>query len=256
MWRGVLQFTGIMMAVKDGTGTCGAGRIILLFGAPGSGKGTQSALLTSRYGIAAVSTGALLREEAKRNSPSGFRLRQTLAAGALVEDEQVFRAVKSRVKALREKNGTNSAGSLILDGFPRTATQARMLDQLLTDLGMASPLVLHLDVPAEVLRTRLASRRQCATCGFIYNLRSERSGAGSRCQIDGGALVERDDDSEGVVGRRLSAYEAETLPVLDYYRRHHRGTCCSRLDGNRDPELVASDICHALGLQEPTAVAA
>lgn len=212
-------------------------RVILLLGAPGSGKGTQSALLASRLGITVVSTGAILREEARRSTPAGFRLRQTMATGALVDDETVCEAVGARVENLRPDE------QLILDGFPRTLNQARCLDRLLEGLGMPGPLVLHLDVPGDVLLRRLASRRQCAKCGAIYNLASRPSVKGSRCQIDGAALVERDDDSEGVIGRRLDAYNAETLPVVEYYAsRNYR-----RIDGDRAPAEIGKEVLEIAG---------
>lgn len=256
-----------------------AGRVILFIGAPGSGKGTQSALLASQSGIPVISTGEILRAEAKRNTPAGFRLRQTLASGELVEDRVVCEAVAARIAQWcgvhREPPVDPSApgsvvsvrrdqkrrgGSLILDGFPRTVAQARMLDSLLENLGIASPLVLHLDVPADVLRRRLVCRRQCAICGAVYNLASERSGRGSRCQIDGGALVERDDDSGGIVERRLATYEAETLPVLNYYRRAGGGTRSDsgyrRLDGDRSAAEIANEVREIVGLTGTTAVAA
>lgn len=223
-------------------------RVVLLFGAPGSGKGTQSSLLTSRFGIGTLSTGAMLRNEAKRRTPAGFRLRQTLACGALVSDELVCEIVASRIRALR--NGD----TLILDGFPRTTSQAGYLDNLLAGMGMPEPVALHLDVPREVLQRRLAGRRECATCGAVYSLVSTgalNSPKSSRCQFDGGALVERDDDSEGVIARRLAAFEAETLPVVECYlgRRYHR------IDGNRPAPEIAGDLQRLLGFAD-AAVAA
>jgi len=244
-------------------------RIVLLLGAPGTGKGTQSALLASRFGIQAISSGAILREEAKRNTPAGFRLRQTMAAGALVDDATVCQAVASRIAAL-QRGGFATARTgetLILDGFPRTAGQARCLDQVLDGLGMPAPLVVHLVVPNDVLLRRLARRRQCAQCGAIYNLApgtalAEVTSAG-RCRIDGGALVERDDDSEGAVSRRLAEFETETLPVVDYYRRRDRsgsdyrrcGSDYRKVDGNRGVEEIAKELCDIL-LFSDTAVAA
>lgn len=223
-------------------------RIILFMGAPGSGKGTQSSLLASRLGIACISTGAILREESKRNTPAGFRLRQTMATGALVDDATVCETVASRILDLfsgdLQTTSGNSAQSVILDGFPRTVDQARELDQLLEGLGIPAPLVLHLDVPGDALLRRLARRRQCAKCGAVYNL---PGAAGSRCSLDGGALVERDDDSEGVVARRLAVYEAETLPVLDYYRK--RQDCSGsyrRIEGNRSAPEIAKEVCDVV----------
>ncbi len=221
-------------------------RIILLLGAPGSGKGTQSALLSSQLGITVLSTGAILRDEARRNTPTGFRLRQTMSAGALVDDETVCEAVAARVKSLLPDE------QLILDGFPRTLKQAQSLDRLLEGLGMPSPLVLHLDVPGKVLLRRLASRRQCAKCGAVYNLASKPSIKGTRCQIDGGALVERDDDSEGVITRRLAAYNAETLPVVQYYANGNY----RRIDGDRVPAEIAKEVLEIAGFLAGAAVAA
>jgi adenylate kinase len=223
-------------------------RVILLMGAPGSGKGTQSSLLVSRFDATVLSTGAMLREEAKQDTPAGFRLRQIMATGSFVEDSVVCDAVGSRIRAMQND-------TLILDGFPRTVSQARYLDRLLEDLGIPAPLVLHLVVPHEVLMKRLSRRRQCAVCGAIYNLASGPSN-GARCKVDGGALVERDDDSEGVVARRLSVYESETLPVVEYYRRRdHRSGSYRRIDGNRGTEEIAKDLGDIV-LFADTAVAA
>jgi adenylate kinase len=228
-------------------------RIILLMGAPGSGKGTQSALLASRFGSIELSTGAMLREEAKRNTPAGLRLRQIMATGAFVDDATVCNAVASRItqQTIRAARNNGSEGNserlgetLILDGFPRTVAQARSLDRLLDELGLPSPLVLHLVVPNDILMRRLARRRQCASCGAIANLASGLSIGGARCPVDGGALIERDDDSEGVVAERLRTYETETLPVVEYYRRRdRRGVNYRRVDGNRGAAEIAKDLC-------------
>jgi adenylate kinase len=236
-------------------------RIVLLMGAPGSGKGTQSALLESRLGFSCVSTGAMLREEAKKSTPAGFRLRQTMGSGGLVDDAMVCDAVASQIKAF-ERKSAGSGASLILDGFPRNAGQADCLDRFLAELGMPGPLVLHLDVPADILRHRLARRRQCASCGAIYNLGAGAAISGvsarrGRCAIDNGALVERDDDSEGVVARRLAEYELNTMPVLDYYRtRDNLSGNYRRIDGNRNAAEIAKEVCDIVLLFTDAAVAA
>jgi adenylate kinase len=236
------------------------GRIILLMGAPGSGKGTQSSLLESQFGFTCISTGAMLRQEATQDTPAGFRLRQTMVSGELVDDATVCGAVATQIKTLAAQSYGEKA-NLIIDGFPRTVDQAKCLDRLLGELGMPGPLVLHLDVPHDVLLCRLARRRQCAVCGAIYSLASgpavsELSAGGGRCRIDGGALVERDDDSEGVVERRLVAYSTSTLPVLDYYRkRDYSSGIYRRLDGNRSAAEIAKEVCDIV-LFADTAVAA
>src|SRR6185312_3428878 len=165
-------------------------RIIVFLGAPGSGKGTQSALLSAELGIAALSTGEMLRAEAQRETSAGRKLRKVLASGALVADELVCDAVAARLK--REI----ANGGMILDGFPRTLAQAERLDGILRGLDLGPAMVLHLDVPREHIVARLTARRQCASCGAIYNLVSRRSGRGEVCESDGGALVQREDDSE------------------------------------------------------------
>ena len=220
------------------------GRVILLMGAPGSGKGTQSSILESQFGFTCISTGAMLREEARQDTPAGFRLRQILASGELVDDDRVCFAVASQIKNLMAQSDGAKA-NLIIDGFPRTVEQAKCLDRLLEEMGLPGPLVLHLDVPHDVLLRRVARRRQCAICGAV-------SAVGGRCRVDGGALVERDDDSEGVVERRLAAYATSTLPVLDYYRKRDS---YRRLDGNRSAGEIAKDVSNIV-LFADTAVAA
>jgi len=220
------------------------GTTVIFIGAPGSGKGTQSSLLASRLGLSCISTGAMLREEAKRDTPAGFRLRQTIANGTLVDDATVCQIVISRLRDLRESD-SHSAPSLILDGFPRTVNQARILDELLLGLGMPGPVVVHLDVSTDVLLRRLARRRQCETCGAIHAVAAEQGASTEnlRCQADGGVLIERDDDNEGVIARRLAAYTTETLPVVEYYRKRDTNQgVYRRIDGNLNPSEIAIEV--------------
>ncbi len=211
--------------------------MILFMGAPGSGKGTQSAWLSTRLGLPALSIGDMLRAEAKEDTPAGLRLREILASGALVDDETVCEAVAARLWRELRRNG------IILDGFPRTLKQADHLDRVLTEMKMLGdagqrPTVLHLDVSRERLLERLTARRQCAVCGEIYNLVSKPSRAGARCEKDGGELLQRSDDSESVILRRLVEFEAWCAPVIDYYRNRNY----HRIDGDRDPEAVSRDL--------------
>ena len=189
-----------------------------MMGAPGSGKGTQGSWLSTQLGIPCLSTGEVLRTEAKRNTPAGFRLRQILASGALVSDDTVCAVVRARFRRERYSKG------LILDGFPRTVAQAAFLEGVLAEMGLPQPTVLHLDVSKEDLLRRLTGRRQCAVCGTIYNLSSKPSARGSRCEEDGGALVQRDDDTEGVILDRFRTFETFAAPLIEYYRNgnYHR----------------------------------
>jgi len=211
-------------------------RVVLMMGAPGSGKGTQGSWLSNQLGIVCLSTGEALRAEAKRNTPAGFRLRQILATGALVSDDTVCAVVAARLRRERSSKG------IILDGFPRTVAQAEFLDHLLSELGLPRPIVLHLDVSRDDLLRRLTGRRQCAVCGMIYNLASRPSARGSRCENDGGALVQRDDDSEGVILERFQTFENFSAPLIEYYR----GSNYHRIAAARDPQAVSGEILDIL----------
>lgn len=223
-----------------------AGRIVLFMGAPGCGKGTQSSLLASATGIDSISTGEILRQAAQESTADGLRLRQIMASGGLVDDATVCDAVISRIR-----NMQRGSGSLILDGFPRTLAQAKKLSRVLEALGIDPPLVLHLDVPTDILVQRLTRRRQCALCGAIYNLASASL---ARCDADGGPLIERADDNEEVILKRLAAYEMETLPVLDYYRRGREGSY-RRVDGCLTAAEIANDVRDIVLLDRAAPVA-
>jgi len=210
--------------------------VVLFLGAPGSGKGTQSGWLAARLGIPTVSTGEILRTAAKRNTAEGFRIRQLLSTGTLVDDQTVCAAVESRLRQDMPRKG------LILDGFPRTVHQAEFLDTLLDSLGLPRPVVLHLDVSTSGLLRRLTGRRQCAVCGSVYNLTSKPSLRGSRCQKDGGALVQRDDDTEGVILRRMADFQATSAPLIAYYGP----SVVVRVDGDHEPGAVAEAILHSI----------
>lgn len=192
-----------------------------------------------------LSTGDMLRAAAKQDTPAGLRLREILASGSLVSDAIVCEAVGSRLKRELRQQG------LILDGFPRTLKQAECLDQILAGMKMPGPLVLHLDVSREHLLERLTARRHCAVCGAIFNILSRPSLAGTRCENDGGELLQRDDDSEGVILRRLAEFEAACAPLVEYYRRadYHR------IDGDRDPDLVSADLLRIVSPKQSRAAA-
>jgi len=211
-------------------------RIILFFGAPGSGKGTQSAWLSTQLGIASLSTGEMLRNQAKQDTPEGRRLKEILANGSLVSDSTVCEVVAARLSRGVPKSG------LILDGFPRTLAQAKCLDDLVGKLGLDEPLVLHLDAEPQRLIERLTARRQCPTCRTIYNLRSLPSRGGLQCEMDGTDLVQRDDDREDVIRRRFTEFESSCGPVIEHYRDrdYYRIPCAGR------PDEIASQLLRVV----------
>ena len=187
----------------------------------------------------------MLRAEAKQDTPAGLKLRGILASGALVEDKVVCDAVRSRLRRELPARG------MILDGFPRTRKQAECLDAILSGMGLPGPMVLHLDVSRERLLSRLTSRRQCAVCGSIYNLLSHPSTLGTLCEKDGGALLQREDDTEAVIRRRLIEFDLACAPLLEYYAEadYHR------IDGDRATSAISAELLAIAGPAEARAAA-
>jgi adenylate kinase len=211
--------------------------IVILFGPPGAGKGTQGALLAERFGMLRLSTGDLLRDAVRAGSPLGREAKSFMDAGELVPDELILRLVK-------EKLSEPGTGGVLFDGFPRTIPQAEKLDELLQDVGRSLDRVLVLDVPDEVIVERLGGRRSCRECGRIFNVQSDPAARDGRCDVCGGELVLRSDDEPATVKRRLDVYRAQTEPVLDYYRA--TPTAVVTIDGDRDVEQVQDDLVRQL----------
>ena len=206
---------------------------IVLLGAPGAGKGTQAAKLVEKYGFAHISTGDILRAAVKNQTPLGIKAKTYMDAGDLVPDDLVIDLVKERLQDKDTEKG------FILDGFPRTSTQAVALDSELSKLERPLTAALLVDVDTEVIIKRLTSRRMCRECGFIG------TDADATCPKCNGEMYQRDDDNEATVRNRLDVYENSTAPLIDYYRG------CDLLleiDGDRDPEEVLASIEEALKL--------
>jgi adenylate kinase len=206
--------------------------VILLFGPPGCGKGTQSPLISKLLGIPAISTGEMLRAEVSAGTPLGQEVKSILASGGLVSDELVNKIVVSRISKDDCKSG------FLLDGYPRTLAQAQYLDDQLAHMGFPSATVFHLATPKSVLIERISSRRQCPQCGRIYNLLFKPPQAPETCDIDGSKLVRRADDSVEVVTARLEAYERLTAPIMV----HYAGGDYHSLPANRPPAEIYREI--------------
>lgn len=207
---------------------------IVLLGAPGAGKGTQAAKLVEKFWYAHISTGDMLRAAVKNQTPLGLEAKKYMDAGDLVPDEVVIGLVKERLQ------DEDTQAGFILDGFPRTSTQAVALDSELAALDRPLNAALLVDVDKEVIIKRLTSRRMCRDCGYIG------SDQDAQCPKCGGEMYQRDDDNEATVRNRLDVYENSTAPLIDYYRG------CDLLieiDGDRDPELVFESIIEALDLE-------
>jgi adenylate kinase len=184
-----------------------------MMGAPGAGKGTQAKLLQDRFGVPHVSTGDILREAVRAATPLGREAGRTMAQGLLVPDDVVIGIVDERLTL------PDAARGFILDGFPRTVAQARALDALLARRGLPLTAVVEVAVPRDELVRRLSGRRLCQSCGTLFNLVSDPAVRNGRCDRCQGPLVQRDDDREETVGRRLDVYAQETAPVLEHYAR-------------------------------------
>lgn len=191
---------------------------VVLFGPPGSGKGTQAKLLAARFGIPHVSTGDLLREHVAAGDEIGREAQALMQAGRLVPDELVERLVEERLSRPDARNG------VVLDGFPRTLEQAESLSKLLKKRNL-DELVIHLKVDYNKIISRLTARRQCPKCGTLYNLLSNPPKSDQVCDRDGSVLIARADDREEVIRERFRAYEALTLPLLERFRSSGRRLC-------------------------------
>jgi len=204
---------------------------LILFGSPGSGKGTQAKLLKEDLGIAHISTGDMLRERVVLGDALGKRVASMMQTGGLVPDEAVNRMVEDRTAL------DDCARGFILDGYPRTVAQAEWLvGKLAAD--RVQTMVVHLEVDYNVIIARISGRRQCPFCGTLYNLASDASKVA--CDLDGARLEIRSDDREDVVRERLRAYERQTAPVLAFLRG--RGYPCWDVGGGQAPEEIARQI--------------
>jgi adenylate kinase len=185
--------------------------VIVLLGSPGSGKGTQSKYLVEWLGIPQISTGDMLREHVRNGDAIGRAIVERMQAGSLVSDELVNQLVFERIHQPDCERG------FILDGYPRTPAQAEEMLRLLTEMG-AEEVVIHLVVDYNVIISRMSGRRVCPKCGTLYNAISRPPKIEGKCDLDGTALLIREDDREEVVRERLEQYELQTQPLIDFFR--------------------------------------
>jgi adenylate kinase len=210
---------------------------ILLFGAPGSGKGTQAEFLKARYGIPQVSTGEMFRAEVAKGTELGKRVQEIMSSGELVPDDLTIEIVRKRLAE------PDTAGGTIFDGFPRTIPQAEALDRVMGELGRRFDRALYLVAPEKDLTERLAGRLTCPTCGRTYHPKFNPPPQPGVCPVDGTALVQRPDDNEETARTRVAVYLRDTMPVIDYYRRQG---LVSEVDALRAIPEVKAEIEKAL----------
>ena len=206
---------------------------LVLLGPVGAGKGTQARRITTKYGVPHIASGDLLRAQIVENTELGRQARIYMDRGALVPDDLVIGMIVERMRQPDASRG------VLLDGFPRTLTQARALDKELEAEGRRLRLALYLQVPFDVLLERAAGRWTCRTCQTTYNYRVNPPRKPGICDIDGGELYQREDDRLEVVSARIKVYIQDTVPVVEYYRE--RGIL-RQIDGTRDIEAVGEEI--------------
>ena len=204
---------------------------LLLYGAPGSGKGTQANMLRSHFGIPHIATGDMLRAEIAAETDLGRQAQPILAAGKYVSDDIMIGIVRNRVIQ------PDCVPGFIMDGFPRTVPQAAALDDLMAALGKRFDRVIYLKVPVDDLLHRLSGRLVCPTCQRTYPPGT------ARCEADGSPLIQREDDRAEAVRPRIEIYLEKTVPVLDHYRG---GGLVSEIDGRGTIEEISRHVLAAV----------
>ena len=210
---------------------------LVLLGAPGAGKGTQAKKLVEKYSVPQISTGDILRQAVADGTPLGRDAKAVMDRGELVPDNIVLGLVQARLKKEDCKKG------FIFDGFPRNAAQAAVLDKMLVPMGTTLTMAVNIEVDKADLVKRMAGRRTCKACGQLYHIYFSPSRKEGVCDKCGGSLFQRDDDKEETIKKRLDVYDAQTEPLIDYYRK--KGILKS-IKGTGTIHEIFHKVCEAL----------
>jgi len=210
---------------------------LMVFGAPGAGKGTQAKFLTERYNIPQISTGDILRAAIADKTAMGMEAKQFMDAGKLVPDSTIIGIIQDRL------GEDDCANGFVLDGFPRTLNQAQALQKLLDDSGKKLDKVLSFDVPDGQIIERIAGRRVCPKCGASFHVEFNPPKKEDVCDYCGDALIIRKDDNVDTVKNRLEAYHTQTAPLIDFYKDLG---IFAPIDGSQELSLVTKDMFEAL----------
>jgi adenylate kinase len=213
---------------------------LILIGPPGVGKGTQSALLSARLGLRALSSGEIFRREIEAETDLGRLAKRYIDHGELVPNGVTIEMMAKRIRS----EDTRKHG-FVLDGFPRTVRQAEALDELLFEMDMGLDKVVSIEVPEETIVSRLAGRMGCTKCGEIYHARNKPPKREGLCDKCNGPLFVRSDDQEDTIRERLKVFRETTAPVIDYYGR--TGSL-QRVDGSVGPEETYAQIVGGMEL--------
>ena len=211
---------------------------IMLFGAPGAGKGTQAKFLIEKYGIPQISTGDILRAAIKEGTAMGFEAKRFMDEGKLVPDSTIIGIIKDRLSQEDCKKG------FILDGFPRTIAQAEALEVLMKEMGITLDKVISLNVPDELIVGRVTGRKVCPACGASFHVEFNPPKVEGKCDLCGADLITRKDDNAETVTKRLGEYHSQTAPLFDFYQE--RGVLVD-IDGTKSVEAITKEIFDILG---------
>jgi adenylate kinase len=211
---------------------------IVLIGAPGSGKGTQSRQFIDKYGFVQLSTGDVLRAAISDKKEVGLLAKTFMDQGKLVPDEVMIKLVEDFMSQQTGK-------SVIFDGFPRTVAQAESLNLMLNKIAAPIKKVVYFKINPQILVKRLTGRRTCSQCGEIYHIETKPSSKGHICEKCGGSLTQRPDDKEEVIGERLAQFEKNTGPTIEFYRA--KGMLVE-IDSAQEPDVVFKEIVKVLDL--------
>lgn len=213
--------------------------ILILLGPPGAGKGTQAALVSQGAGVAHVATGDLFRENIRNQTELGIQAKAFVDRGELVPDQLTVRLLLDRLDRPDTQKG------VLLDGFPRTVDQARALDEALKERGQAVDKVLYINVGGEEVVRRLAGRWTCRQCGAVYHQVFSPPKQPGVCDQCGGELYQRDDDKPETVRNRLTVFNQQTAPLIDYYKGQGK---LLEVNGEQEADAVGRDLLKAAGL--------
>lgn len=214
---------------------------LILFGAPGVGKGTQAKMISKKYSIPQISTGDMLREAVRNETSLGSLAQDYIQKGLLVPDDLILNIIKERFK------NPDCAGGFILDGFPRTIAQAEGLTHLMAEMNLPAFLLVEITVPDEIIIKRLSARSTCSVCGADYNQNTNPAPADHICTICGGQITQRPDDHEQTIKNRLRVYREQTAPVKHFYEK--QGKFIS-IDGNQTVDAVYNCIIEQIQIHK------
>mgnify|MGYP005773268431 FL=1 len=214
---------------------------IILLGPPGAGKGTQAAGIVNKYNIPHISTGDIFRKNIKEETELGKKAKEYMDKGLLVPDELTVGLVTSRISE------PDCANGFMLDGFPRNVSQAKHLDVFLKETNIKLDNVINIEVDKNILVERAVGRRICKSCGATYHVEFNPPKTEGVCNVCGGELYQRQDDTEETVSKRIQVYLDETKPLADYYANEG---IISNINGQQSIDKVFEDIVDALGSEK------